>query len=111
MFKLIKFTFFLLLVLVGLYFFGDFKINDTHVKTWLHEKVTIQRLVLLKEQIVSAYTKMRYIFSDQVEKPSAQSAVQNQTTEAGKLLEQISSQDQQKLLKLLEKNMEATPQN
>lgn len=98
--------FFVLLVLVGLYFFGDFTINNTHVKTWLHEKITIQRLVLLKEQLVNVCTKTRYIFSDQVEKPSAQPAVQNQATETGKLLDQISNQDQQKLLKLLQKNLE-----
>lgn len=110
MFKLIKFTFFILFVLVGLYFFGDFKINDTHVKTWLHEKITVQKLVLLKEQLASVYTKLRDIFSDESEKPASQPAVQNQATEAGKLLEQISSQDQQKLLKLLRKNIEATPQ-
>jgi hypothetical protein len=80
MFKLIKFLFFVLLVLVGLYFFGDFKINDTNVKAWLHEKITIQRLVLFKEQLLSAYTKTRYIFSDQAEKPASEPAVQNQAT-------------------------------
>lgn len=102
MFKFLKLLFFAFLVLVGLYFFGDFRINDTNIKNYLHEKITLRRLLALKEQMDVIYAKIKFVFSDN---PIPQPAAQNHA-EAGKVSEHISGQDQEKLLKLLKKNLE-----
>jgi len=63
MFKMIKVLFFGLFVFVGLYFFGDFRINDTNVKDYLQKHVTYSKLVAIKDGTVQFYHSIVSLFN------------------------------------------------
>ncbi|MCP5463501.1 MAG: hypothetical protein H7A33_00585 [Deltaproteobacteria bacterium] len=73
MFKLIKLAFYLLAAVTLLYFFGDFRINDTHVQTYLRQHISIDRLVQLKSGAEKIYDGVH----DIVIQPSANDKTQS----------------------------------
>lgn len=64
MFKMIKLVFFLTFVLVGLYFFGDFRINEVNVKNYLQKHITTQNITSVKNQVVHFYEVIARLFQE-----------------------------------------------
>ncbi len=55
MFKLIRLLFLMCSLFTGLYFFGDFRVNDVNVRDFLREHVTWQRIQSVKAAVVQIY--------------------------------------------------------
>lgn len=50
-------------VLVGLYFFGNFRINEVNVRDFLHEQVTWQRIKQTKAVVMQVYHTVKGLVS------------------------------------------------
>jgi hypothetical protein len=99
----------------GLYYFGNFTVNNTNVREYLHSKVTPEMLHKARLAIVDLYDSARAIY-DKYEKNGTIGSVDenvkpgqtpSDTAQAVELvnklpLREISVQDKQKLLKILE---------
>ena len=107
--KLIKLVFWGSLVFFGLYFFGNFRVNDVNVRDYLQTKVTPQTLTHLKDQAVNLYQMLRQLWDHSQKNQSGEAAVTNPLN--GKPMESLSPSDQEKLIKILQKNLDDLQQN
>lgn len=64
MFKLFRSLFFILLVITGLYFFGDFRINDTNVRDYLHSVITADNLRKIKSEVTFVYDTIQKLINE-----------------------------------------------
>lgn len=101
MFKIIKFQFFILLVLTGLYFFGNFRVNDVNVRDYLQQHLNPKKLMAYKDTAVKIYRQSRLLFDSQTQ---MEGNVTSHPIE-GQPLESLTPQDQKQLLKMLEDHL------
>jgi hypothetical protein len=102
--KLIKLTFWGTLIFFGLYFFGDFRINEVNVRDYLQTQVTPEKLAQIKNQATHLYETLKGLFEASKKDESGKTKMMNPLD--GKPMETISPDDQEKLLKLLQKNLD-----
>jgi len=97
--------FFLFLVFVGLYFFGDFRLNDTNVKDYLQEKVTVEKIMKIKEAVTVAIQGKQKQSAPKPETKTQPKALEDaKTVFNGNPLDQISKKDRTELLKIINNN-------
>ena len=96
----------IVMIILGLYLFGDFRINDVNVRDFLHQHIKPQNIAAIKEELLKAlapvYQMVEVSFKDQTTNNST-SVSQSQKPE--KSMDQISEFDQKRMQKLLEKNL------
>lgn len=111
MFKLAKYLFIATLVFSGLYFFGDFRINDTNVREYLHKNVTWDRATAIKNEFTSWYRfAKRLLESDsEEESDSKESTKKPTTTDKNKNaapMDELTGKDHKKLMNFLKDNID-----
>lgn len=114
--KISKYLFFALLIFIGLYFFGDFEINDVNVRAYLQQKVTVEKVNQFKNNSFHFMKKVGMLFDDthkypstQIIQPEARTTVQKMDISSDffkKPLDKISEQDQRKLMQMLQTEIE-----
>jgi hypothetical protein len=101
--KIIKY----LVIFFGLYFFGDFRINDVNVRDFLQSTITPAQLVVIKDKALSAFksilARLTKVSVD-VDGDGKESAISAE--KAGEMLKNLDPKDQEKVLELLKKNMD-----
>lgn len=102
--KLFKLAFWGTLIFFGLYFFGNFRVNEVNVRDYLQTKVTPETLNQLKNQAVNLYETLKNLTGTAKKDQAGTAKVINPLD--GKPMETISPDDQEKLLKLLQKNLD-----
>lgn len=103
--------FFVTLVFVGLYFFGNFRINDTNVRDFLQKNITVSRLNIVKDGAVGLYYSVVSLFQSAKESKSTPITNKNQTKSQTKLIDtksvdQLTRKDRHQLKSLLKENLE-----
>lgn len=97
---------FALLVLAGLYLFGDFRVNDVNVRDYLQKKVSLKQFSGLGEDISKAlkpvYQSLKEGFKGET-LPDQKLSGTPEKTEV--LLDHLTESDQKKMQKLIEKNI------
>lgn len=113
--KLIKLAFWGTLIFFGLYFFGDFRVNEVNVRDYLQTKVTPETLGQFKNQAINLYETLKGLFAapkkDETGKTKVINPLDSKSSKSGSPkeggpMEIISADDQEKLLKLLQKNLD-----
>lgn len=94
----------LFFVVLGLYLFGDFRINDVNVRDFLRGQISPQNVKVVKAELSKAWATVYQIMSDGFKNQTVapESPVQNNPE---KDLDQISDIDQLRMKKLLEKHV------
>lgn len=104
----IKRIIFVLLIFFGLYFFGNFRINDVNVRDYLRRLVPPQNFLVIKRGVGEVWDALYRKFSGTDEKEAAQT--ERLKTELfkkyGKIEDKLTESDQKKMQKLLEKDVE-----
>ena len=106
MLKLFKLNFYFLFVLVGLYFFGNFRINDTNIRDFLQTKITMQNIRIVKNEASQFYKMLKLLY----ENMAGEKAASNKAGDADQIknpfssvpLDNLSSKDRKQMLKLLQ---------
>ncbi len=102
---------FALAVLLGLYLFGDFRVNDVNVRDYLRQKVSLKQFSGLPEEVSKAlkplYQMLKESFKDDSQPDQKLSAVDEKTHDG---LDNLTESDQKKMQKLIEKNMKQASQ-
>lgn len=118
MFKLVKLCFFLMLIFVGLYFFGDFRINDTNVKNFLQSNITVTKIKAVQQELSGVYHTFLRLYkelSSTTEKDSKQTSPSelikdikvNDLPLKDIQLDKITPKDREKLLNILKENLKS----
>lgn len=112
-------------VLVGLYFFGDFRVNEVNVRDFLRQKITWQQIESAKVGVVQVYRAVKGL----IEAVSPDGATPNASTNTGMTLgtipttldtnklmqglplDQISAKDREKLKELITKTINESSKN
>lgn len=89
----------LFFVFIGLYLFGDFRLNDVNVRDYLRQKVTITKILTVKNRLWQLAGKES---QSQVKTTTNVQTLQKTPVEAiQEPLDKISQKDKEEILKLL----------
>ncbi|MBF0105341.1 MAG: hypothetical protein HQM16_08450 [Deltaproteobacteria bacterium] len=107
MIKYIKILFFLTCVFFGLYFFGDFRINDTNVRDFLRSKVTPENIRLVKTQALELYGAVQNFTKTKKETQDMNLKIEKALGQSveGLPLDKITEADREKLIKIINDNL------
>lgn len=108
MFKLVKFVFFMTLIIVGLYFFGDFRINDTNVRDFLQRTLRVERVRAVRNAASRVFRGLAGLF-DAAEKTAGRRSdkpVSGSRPSRYKQIDQLTRKDRRQLKKLIEENVD-----
>lgn len=106
--KWIKRILFLVTLFFGLYFFGNFRINDTNVRDYLQQKIPPGKLVYYQNQLIEKLFSAFHTVNDTLSKgakSSTSSASHINPKDYNKALDYLSGNDQKKLNNMLEKHL------
>lgn len=103
-----KRLFAVILIIFGLYLFGDFRINDVNVRDYLRANISAQHVALVKRELLTAWATV-YQMIDKGFKAQTVVPKATQASQPSKDQDQISEFDQKRMQKLLEKNLSEKP--
>lgn len=129
-FKLVRAIFFLLFVTVGLYFFGDFRINDVNVKDYLQSRITAENFRKIKQQVLVVYKGVHKLIdefdpdlnveteTDTDKTETIQTLIPKQSVTTNTIaadvekvpLENLYKHEKQQVLKLIQNNLQSSDQ-
>lgn len=116
MFKFIRNLFLITVIFFGLYFFADFRINDTNVRDYLQTTVTLETFVRAKNKVVHVYSLVMEVIETVAQKQSGS----NKLTESdegsdlnrakkvihGEPIELITTKDHKELVNILKTSLQ-----
>lgn len=105
-----KRLFSLVALVLGLYLFGDFRINDVNVRDYLHEHISAQNIAMAKTELSKAFATLYQMLDAGIKDQSVAKKSPQKEAAPAKQLDQISEFDQQKMKKLLEKHVADKPE-
>lgn len=104
-----KRLFTLFAVVLGLYLFGDFRINDVNVRDYLHQHISPQNIAVAKTELSKALNTLYQMLDASFKNQTVAKKSPEKEASPAKELDQISEFDQQKMKKLLEKHVTDKP--
>src|SRR3989339_1241728 len=119
--KLAKYMFLGLLLFATLYFFGDFRVNDIHIRSYLQQHVTVDNILKAKQncvKVVSALKRGLALVGNEVHKmdnPQRQvvadfklDTTQDLKAQYDESLDSLTAKDRLEMRSLIEKNVTNT---
>lgn len=92
---------------MGLYLFGDFRVNDVNVRDYLQKKVSLKQFSGLGEEISKTLKPVYQRLTQGFKGDSLSGQELSEATEKTEiLLDHLTESDQKKMQKLIEKNLE-----